>query len=169
MFLDDVQVLCLYMSCVGFLCLFGMHRLLTLWRYLRGDKRPPEPRTLEAGRYPFVTVQLPVYNERYVVVRLIEAVTELDWPRDRLQIQVLDDSTDETTGLAMEAVRRACRHGLNVSLIHRENRLGYKAGALANAMARVQGEFVAIFDADFVPQSDFLLQVMPESIYIYWI
>ncbi|MEE2750918.1 MAG: glycosyltransferase, partial [Myxococcota bacterium] len=161
MFFGDVQVLCLYMSCLGCLCVFGVHRLLTLWRYLQGRKVFSESEPLEVGRYPFVTVQLPVFNERYVVTRLIEAVVGLEWPRDRLQIQVLDDSTDETTSLAMEAVRQGCLKGLDVSLIHRENREGYKAGALANAMPQVRGEFVAIFDADFVPQPDFLQQVMP--------
>ena len=110
---------------------------------------------------PAVTVQLPVYNERAVIGRLIAAAAALEYPRDRLQIQVLDDSTDETTALAAEAVAEYAAAGLDISLVHRANRRGYKAGALGEGLAAARGEFIAIFDADFVPAPDFLLRTVP--------
>ncbi|MBN1582227.1 MAG: glycosyltransferase [Anaerolineae bacterium] len=111
--------------------------------------------------FPVVTVQLPVYNEKYVVKRAIDSLTRLDWPRDRLQIQVLDDSTDETTILAQRCVESYCQQGLNIVLVHREQRDGFKAGALNAAMTGAIGEFIVIFDADFRPESGFLHDTIP--------
>jgi len=111
--------------------------------------------------HPCVTVQLPIYNERYVIERLIDSVAALDWPQGKLQIQVLDDSDDETTVLARARVEHHRRRGLDILLIRRPNRSGYKAGALAAGLAQARGEFIAIFDADFVPPSDFLRDVIP--------
>lgn len=111
--------------------------------------------------YPRVTIQLPLYNERYVIQRLVEAVTHLRYPRTRLEIQILDDSTDETTAIAMALVERYRALGHNITLLHRLHRHGYKAGALAAGLMRATGEFIAIFDADFVPAPDFLLQTLP--------
>jgi cellulose synthase/poly-beta-1,6-N-acetylglucosamine synthase-like glycosyltransferase len=105
---------------------------------------------------PIVTVQLPIFNERYVARRLLEAVCRLDYPHDRLYIQVLDDSTDDTTVILQNAVAEFQQQGYWVDYLHRQNRRGYKAGALQDAMALVQGEYVAIFDADFVPEPDWL-------------
>jgi cellulose synthase/poly-beta-1,6-N-acetylglucosamine synthase-like glycosyltransferase len=110
---------------------------------------------------PHVLIQLPVYNEPNVLARLLRAIAALDWPRDRLKVQVLDDSTDGTAGLAATLVARLRDNGLDVVHIHRTNRSGYKAGALANGLARDDSPFVAIFDADFVPLPDFLHRTMP--------
>src|SRR5690606_21760116 len=111
--------------------------------------------------WPVVTVQLPIYNEMYVVDRLIDAVSDLDYPKDKLEIQVLDDSTDETCEIAQLAVRRLRTHGFDIKYLHRTDRTGYKAGALQAGMQVARGEFIAIFDADFVPPSDFLRRTVP--------
>jgi len=111
---------------------------------------------------PTVTVQLPVYNELYVSERIIEAAANFDYPLDRLQIQVLDDSTDETSVIVADAVAAAATRGVNIVHLRRTDRVGYKAGALAEGMRSATGEFVAIFDADFVPQPDFLRAALPK-------
>jgi cellulose synthase/poly-beta-1,6-N-acetylglucosamine synthase-like glycosyltransferase len=110
---------------------------------------------------PKVTVQLPMFNEMYVAERIIETVAEFDYPRDRFQIQVLDDSTDETKDIIAAKVAEVSASGINIQHIHRVDRTGYKAGALDAAMDRVEGEFIAIFDSDFVPDSNFLKRTMP--------
>ncbi len=122
------------------------------WRAGRQPTREPAP----AGPLPRVTVQLPIYNELYVSERIIAAACRLDYPAALLQIQVLDDSTDETTALVAGAVRRARASGVDISHVRRAGRAGFKAGALAHGLATATGEFVAIFDADFVPEPDFL-------------
>lgn len=111
--------------------------------------------------WPAVTVQLPIFNEALVVERLIEAIVHLDYPAHLLQIQVLDDSTDETTQLAASLVEKYREQGLNIDWLHRRYRPGFKAGALKQAMAEASGQFIAIFDADFVPEPDFLRQTVP--------
>ena len=110
--------------------------------------------------YPFVTIQLPIYNELYVVERLIDNIVKLDYPRNRLEIHVLDDSTDETVKLVQKKVQSYRDMGYNISQLRRKNRKGFKAGALKDAMQFVRGEFIAIFDADFLPKSDFLLKTI---------
>lgn len=110
---------------------------------------------------PKVTVQLPMFNEMYVADRIIETVAAFDYPADKLQIQVLDDSTDETKDIIAKKVAEIAAKGVNIVHIHRVDRTGYKAGALDDAMDRVEGEFIAIFDADFVPDKDFLLRTIP--------
>lgn len=117
---------------------------------------PPAPEEL-----PSVTVQLPIYNEALVVERLIAAATNLDYPADRLHIQVLDDSTDETTEIALACVETYRRQGVNIELLHRYDRSGFKAGALKRGMTKSTGEFIAIFDADFLPPPDFLQRTIP--------
>jgi len=110
---------------------------------------------------PVVTVQLPIFNERYVAQRLLDAICQLDYPRDRLYIQVLDDSTDDTQVILQTVVNRYQQEGIWVDYIHRTDRSGFKAGALQSAMPRVQGNYIAIFDADFVPSADWLKLTMP--------
>lgn len=107
-------------------------------------------------KLPVVTVQLPLYNERYVAKRLIDSICSLDYPRDLLDIQVLDDSTDDTTNIAEKCVDKYSKAGFRIKLIHRKDRKGYKAGALENGLNTAQGEFIAMFDADFIPPADFL-------------
>lgn len=134
---------------------YGIHRYSIIYLFLKHRKTRPEPlRTFD--ELPVVTVQLPVYNEFYVVRRLLEAVGRLDYPADRLQIQVLDDSTDETTDIASAEVEKLRARGLDATLIHRVNREGFKAGALAEGLRDARGEFVFILDADFVPPPDVL-------------
>ncbi len=111
--------------------------------------------------YPRVTVQLPVYNERYVLQRLVEAVVHMAYPQEHFEIQILDDSTDDTTALARELVTRYTQAGFAITLRHRAHRQGYKAGALQEGLREATGEFIAIFDADFVPQPDFLRRTLP--------
>ncbi|MGE3513039.1 MAG: cellulose synthase family protein, partial [Vicinamibacterales bacterium] len=110
---------------------------------------------------PPVTIQLPLYNEMYVADRLIEAVARIEYPRDRFEIQVLDDSTDETRKLAEQTVRRLAAEGLDITYLHRTDRTGFKAGALEAGLKVAKGEFIAIFDADFLPSPDFLTRLMP--------
>lgn len=137
------------------LCTFGIHRYYLSYIYSRNKNNTPAPK----GRFnklPVVTVQLPIYNEMYVVERLISTVCNLDYPRDLLEIQVLDDSTDNTTEIAQNCVEYYKDKGFNISCLHRENREGYKAGALREGLKSAQGDLVAIFDADFMPPADFL-------------
>jgi cellulose synthase/poly-beta-1,6-N-acetylglucosamine synthase-like glycosyltransferase len=125
-------------------------------------RRPPRHVTPQPlTDYPYVTVQLPIFNELYVIERLLDAACKLDWPRDRLDIQVLDDSTDETQYLAARLVRRYAERGINVTHLHRTDRVGYKAGALEEGLKSANGEFIAIFDADFIPPVDFLKRTVP--------
>lgn len=151
----------LYGLLVGGLSLYGFLGLLTLWLYYR--RRPaalPLP-ALSETQWPTVTVQLPIYNERYVVERLIAAAAALDYPRDRLQIQVIDDSTDETVERAAACVACWREQGLDIRHVRRDGREGYKAGALAAATTQATGEFIAFFDADFRPAPDFLRRTVP--------
>ncbi|MBV9080006.1 MAG: glycosyltransferase, partial [Elusimicrobia bacterium] len=143
--------------------LYGLHRYWIVFLYWRHHKHPataPVALALPA-ELPVVTIQLPIYNERYVVERLIDAVCALDYPKDKIEIQVLDDSTDDTVQIAgrkAEAMRAA---GFRIDHLRRGSRAGYKAGALAWGLERSAGEFVAIFDADFTPPPGFLKATLP--------
>lgn len=151
----------LYVVAAVGIALFGLLGLVTLWFYWshRNDSFPCPEVSIES--LPPVTVQLPIFNERFVVDRLISAVANLDYPRDRLQIQVIDDSTDDTTEIAESLVKELSEQGKAIELIHRSNREGYKAGALQAALGAATGEFIAVFDADFEPERDFLLRTIP--------
>ncbi len=152
-------VIALYMLVVLWLSLYGFNAIWLTILYLRHRHDQVPLGTFD--EWPVVTVQVPVYNERYVVERVIDAVAALDYPRDRLQIQILDDSTDDTTALAHRRVEAYRAQGIDITLIHREHRQGYKAGALRHALAQARGEFIAIFDADFIPAPDFLQRMLP--------
>ena len=154
-------LLVLYVGVVGVLSAHGLHRLVLLWQWRRLRARVPVAPPMDPARIPMVTVQLPVYNERDVVARLNDAAAALDWPKDRLEIQLLDDSVDDTGDRAAGAIARARAHGISIERVARPDRLGYKAGALAWGLSRAHGEFVAIFDADFVPRPDFLRATVP--------
>ncbi len=150
-----------YLLAASGIALFGVLGLVTLWYYWqhRNDTFPcPE---IPPERLPAVTVQLPIFNERFVVGRLVEAAVGLDYPPDRLQIQIVDDSTDDTTDLARTLASHYRSQGVNIQLVHRQDRQGFKAGALQNALEQASGEFIAIFDADFAPESDYLLRTVP--------
>lgn len=134
---------------------YGFHRLTILYYYLKHRKDVPQPKA-HFDELPVVTVQLPVYNEMHVVSRLLKSVSEIDYPKDKLQIQVLDDSTDETTEICKKEVAKLQAQGLDAVYIYRENRKGFKAGALENGTKSAKGEFLFILDADFVPGKDIL-------------
>lgn len=130
--------------------------------YAKNKKLPKNPApNYDPATTPMVTVQLPMFNEMYVADRIIDAVAAFDYPVDKLQIQVLDDSTDETKDLIAIKVAEVAATGINIQHIHRVDRTGYKAGALDAAMDQVQADFIAIFDADFIPEPDFLIKTMP--------
>jgi cellulose synthase/poly-beta-1,6-N-acetylglucosamine synthase-like glycosyltransferase len=142
------------------LAIYGWHRYYLVYLYMRyRDKEPKAGPALDP--LPVVTIQLPLYNEMYVADRLIDAVCRIEYPRERLEIQVLDDSTDETRNIADKAVRRWAAEGLDIKYYHRADRGGYKAGALEAGLKVARGEFIAIFDADFIPTADFLTRLMP--------
>lgn len=152
-------VLTLYYLILGTLALYGVHRLFLVGAFWRTRHRPAPPE--DPAEWPVVTVQLPIWNERYVAERLIEAVCRLDYPRDRLEIQVLDDSTDETCDIVARKVAELAGRGYDIHHIHRTDRRGFKAGALAAGLETARGGLVAVFDADFVPVADFLRKTVP--------
>ncbi len=149
-----------YFLILAALALYGLHRCFLLYLYYRHKGRRPSPPAFLPS-LPKVTVHLPLYNEQYVVERLIGAVAGLDYPRDLLEIQVLDDSTDETQAAARACVNRLRQTGLDIKYLHRADRSGFKAGALAEGLKSARGDLLAVFDADFVPRADFLRQTVP--------
>ncbi|MGH9163144.1 MAG: cellulose synthase family protein [Vicinamibacteraceae bacterium] len=154
----ETSVLATYFLVLSILALYGWHRYFLIFLYRR---HPPQPGPDSLPNpLPRVTVQLPIYNEMYVVNRLVDAVCALDYPRELLEIQVLDDSTDETRDIAELAVRRYAAQGANIKYFHRTNRTGFKAGALEEGLKHAEGELIAIFDADFVPSRDFLQRTL---------
>lgn len=151
-----VFVIVLYVVAGVWLAIYGLNSLLLAALYLRHRREHNGRPASQPSCYPMVTVQLPVYNERHVIERLIDAVAALDWPYTELQIQILDDSNDETTALARTRVDYHKKRGLDIEVVRRPDRTGYKAGALAFGLKRARGAFIAIFDADFIPPADFL-------------
>lgn len=157
----DWVILIIYFAILGTLAVYGAYRIkqvIDFWRY---RKFVPEP----SGRYaeadlPVITVQLPLFNELYVVDRLLKAVTAIDYPRNKFEIQVLDDSTDETVRVAEAVVAKYAEQGFDIHYIHRSDRTGFKAGALENGNKSAKGELLAIFDADFVPKPDCLRKLV---------
>jgi cellulose synthase/poly-beta-1,6-N-acetylglucosamine synthase-like glycosyltransferase len=147
-----------YVIVLSLLSVNGAYRLwlVGVWLLRKREPSPPFP-----ADPPRVTVQLPVFNERYVVERVVRAAAALDYPRERLQIQVLDDSTDDTTEIARLLVAELRAAGLDIELVHRTDRTGFKAGALEHGLRTATGELIAIFDADFLPTTDFLRQTVP--------
>ena len=156
----DTALLIPYFIVLVLLASYGAHRYVLVYLYYKNKKN----RTTEPSRrfsdLPRITVQLPIFNEQFVVERLLDAVCRLNYPLEKLDIQVLDDSTDETVAVARGLVNHYAAKGFPVSYHHRSNREGFKAGALSEGLKTSRGEFVAIFDADFVPPEDFLLRVI---------
>ncbi|HKB07455.1 MAG TPA: cellulose synthase family protein, partial [Candidatus Polarisedimenticolia bacterium] len=154
----EIGIVALYLAILTILALYGGHRayLLYLYRRHRGERH----RVYRLDSLPPVTVQLPIYNERYVVERLIRAVCALDYPRDRLEIQVLDDSDDGTSRIAARMIAEMRGRGHDIRHLRRGFRSGYKAGALAHGLRQARGEMIAIFDADFVPEPGYLLDLI---------
>ncbi len=156
----DEIILITYFVSLLILFIFGCHGFVMVYHYLR-HKDDAEEQTLTLTRYPSVTVQLPIYNEMYVVRRLIEASCSMEYPKEKLEIQVLDDSTDETVEIVERIVAEMRAGGNNIQHVRRSSRAGFKAGALKEGLMKSSGEFVAIFDADFVPKKEFLLKTLP--------
>src|SRR5580658_8412812 len=167
----DIGLLVPYFVVMVILAFYGIHRYQLVWLYYRNKRKAAHsnepPARFPEGQLPFVTVQLPIYNEQFVIDRLIDACCRIDYPRDRFEIQLLDDSTDETTLVAESIVQRYAigAEGLPpqpIVYLHRTNRHGYKAGALEEGLKTAKGELVAIFDADFVPPPDWLRRVVDQ-------
>lgn len=151
----------LYIAGVLGLTIYGCNALWLTWRFLCSLNQSTFTPLWAPECWPPVTVQLPIYNERHVAERLIDACARLDYAPGRLQIQVLDDSSDDTRGMVLRRASYWRRKGVDIQVIHRDDRRGFKAGALAHAFPRARGEFLAIFDADFVPPRDFLQRTIP--------
>ncbi len=158
----DLAIMLPYFFVMAILAMYGIHRYALVYNYFKNRRNVPgPPPEMAASAWPRVTVQLPIFNERYVIERLIETVAQFDYPRELLEIQVLDDSTDATQEVARECVERHQTLGVPITYIHRDNREGFKAGALQEGLKSAIGEFVAIFDADFIPPADFLRRTVP--------
>lgn len=157
----------LYLVSALSLAIYGFNSLILTWLYRRNSKQtsnhPPNHNNVSPAGYPHVTIQLPVYNERHVVERLVNAVAQLNWPAERLLIQILDDSTDDTQQIIAAVVNRyqTRKNAPGVEHVRRANREGYKAGALQHGLTLTQSDFVAIFDADFLPPANFLQETIP--------
>ena len=156
----ETLTLAAYFFVLIILAVYGWHRYYLVYLYMRNRDQEPKAGP-PLSPMPVVTIQLPLYNEMYVADRLIESVSRIEYPRELLEIQVLDDSTDETRKIAEQSVRRIAADGIDIKYLHRSDRTGYKAGALEAGLKGARGEFVAIFDADFLPTEDFLTRLMP--------
>src|SRR6478609_4694878 len=156
----DWAILVPYFGILFLLSLYGLHRYETIRTYFKHRKNAVTEPPVRFEQLPPVTIQLPLFNERYVVERLIDEVTKIEYPKELLQIQVLDDSTDDTHPFAEALVERYHALGFPIEYHHRTNREGYKAGALQEGLKTATGEVVAIFDADFVPPQEFLLRTV---------
>ncbi len=151
----------IYGLALSFIFLYSVMQLSLVINYIRKKKEKPTRPTINEENLPFVTIQLPLYNELYVVERLIDAVVKFDYPKDKFEIQILDDSTDETVDIVAKEVAKYAQQGFNIYQHQRKNRIGFKAGALAEGLKIAKGEFIAIFDADFLPKSAFIKKTIP--------
>jgi cellulose synthase/poly-beta-1,6-N-acetylglucosamine synthase-like glycosyltransferase len=156
----DLSLLIPYFVVMAILAAYGLHRYALVYMYYRNRKNRTTGPPSRFADLPRVTIQLPIFNEQYVVDRLVEAICRIDYPKDKLDIQLLDDSTDETVAVAQGVVDRYAALGHPITYIHRTNRYGFKAGALDHGLKFAKGEFIAIFDADFVPPEDWLMRVI---------
>ena len=156
----ETLILVVYFFVLSILAIYGWHRYYLVYLYMKNKDKAPVPLPPLAD-LPRVTVQLPIFNEMYVADRLIGSVCELDYPKELLEIQVLDDSTDETRDIAELAVRRYAARGFDIHYLHRVDRTGFKAGALDAGLNVAEGGYIAIFDADFIPPRDFLMRTLP--------
>src|SRR5579885_2607648 len=150
----DWALLIPYFGILSILSIYGIHRYETIRRYIKYRKNIPQAPSEQFTELPRVTIQLPLYNERFVVARLLEEVSKIEYPRELLQIQVLDDSTDETHPFTERLVARYAADGHPIEYRHRAHRHGFKAGALQEGLETATGEFIAVFDADFLPPRD---------------
>ena len=157
-------ILISYIISLSILFIFGSHGFNMIYYYFKTYKKRKENLKDEdfvLKEYPLVTIQLPLYNERYVITRLIDAALRIEYPRERVEFQILDDSTDDTTVIISKHIQKYIEQGYDIRHIHRTNRKGYKAGALKEGLETAKGDYVAIFDADFIPRKKFLLRTLP--------
>lgn len=157
-------ILILYIFSLTVLFFYASHGYMMVFFYFKtftSRMKDIDAKNFEWKEYPTVTIQLPLYNERYVITRLIDAVIRLDYPKEKMEIQILDDSTDESTEIIANHIKKYIEQGIDIKHIHRTNRSGYKAGALKEGLEFAKGEFVAIFDADFIPRKKFLKRTIP--------
>jgi len=160
----ETLVIVVYGIALSLILLFGFSQLGLIIHYLKSRRYQSSKALLDISNpasLPFLTIQLPIFNERFVVERLLDKVAAFDYPASRFEIQVLDDSTDDTTSIINKKIEDLQRKNIQVKLIHRTNRAGYKAGALAKGLEEARGELIAIFDADFIPEPDFLRKTIP--------
>jgi cellulose synthase/poly-beta-1,6-N-acetylglucosamine synthase-like glycosyltransferase len=155
-----ILVLIIYIVALFFIFIYSLTQATLIWRYIK-NKNKINSNVKDPSYFPKVTVQLPVFNELYVVERLIDNICSLNYPKDKLQIQVLDDSTDETIEIVKLKVEDWRKKGVNIEHVHRVNRSGFKAGALEKGLEVASGEYIAIFDSDFLPSEDFLIKTVP--------
>ena len=161
----SLLLMLLYSVSLTLVLFYSLSQLNLLWNYIQFQKKKEKPTVLDISnpeKVPYVTIQLPVFNELYVMERLLECINLIDYPRTKLEIQVLDDSTDESVELTRTLVADLQKGGLDITQIRRKDRVGFKAGALKEGLITAKGEFIVIFDADFLPQSDWLLQTVPQ-------
>lgn len=157
-------ILIVYITSLTILFFFSSHGFSMIYHYFRTFKKRTEdlnPEDFDIKEFPLVTLQLPLYNERYVILRLINAAIRIEYPKDKIEFQILDDSTDDTTAIITEHIKPLIEQGYDIKHIHRKDRSGYKAGALKEGLKTASGEFVAIFDADFIPRRKFLMRTIP--------
>ena len=157
----EILLILIYGFFLTFIFFYSLIQIHLVVLYLTKGKNIKRFFSKNQEQLPFVTIQLPLYNESYVVARLIKKVAEIDYPKDRFEIQILDDSSDETTQIAERTIQELASSGVSIQLIRRPDRKGFKAGALAYGMGIAKGEFLAIFDADFLPEKDFLKKTVP--------
>ncbi|RKM87624.1 glycosyltransferase, partial [Aquimarina sp. BL5] len=160
----DIAIIVIYTVALLIIFLYSLAQLNLLFNYLKSRKLDDNSPTFDLSKEeetPYVTIQLPVYNELYVMERLLDNIALLEYPKDKLEIQVLDDSTDESVNTTATHIKQLQNTGLDIKHICREDRTGFKAGALKEGLKIAKGEFIAIFDADFLPGKKWLLQTIP--------
>jgi len=155
-------ILSIYVFALVYITIYCLSQLNLLYHYLKQSRSNKLPvADIENYDWPFVTIQLPIFNEMYVVERLIDKICEFDYPKDKFEIQIIDDSTDETVAISQKKVDEYSAKGFDIKMVQRDDRVGYKAGALKHANNFAKGDFLAIFDADFLPRKDFLKTTIP--------
>ena len=155
-------ILSIYVFALVYITVYCLSQLNLLYHYLRQSRSNKLPaKDTKNYDWPFVTIQLPIFNEMYVVERLIDKICEFDYPKDKFEIQIIDDSTDETVAISQNKVAEYSAKGFDIKMVQRDDRVGYKAGALKHANTLAKGDFLAIFDADFLPRKDFLKATIP--------
>ena len=160
----EFTVIINYSFAIGMIFLYSIAQLNLLFNYLSSKRHTSECEKIDlndSNKVPYVTIQLPVYNELYVMERLLENIGNMKYPKEKLEIQVLDDSTDESFDLTIQYIKKLEEKGFDVKHIHRTNREGFKAGALKEGLKSAKGDLIAIFDADFLPQEDWLMRTIP--------